>query len=104
MEITRMTYQQKLRELHNEVVAQLKSITDRPEGWLPHTVFVEDVCDIEGTPIYNQYKLIDFNPEGDCQLQNIVNGEIEDDKYLSEIETVWLVTLLDRYYELSKTE
>lgn len=95
-----MTYQQKLRELHNEVLAQLKSITDRPEGWLPHTVFIEDVCDIEGSPIYSAYKLVNFTTDGDCQLLNMVTDEIEDDKYLSEIEITWLVTVLDRYYEL----
>ncbi len=99
-----MSYKDKLQELHNEVVAKLKSITDRPKGWLPHLVFIEDVCDVDGCPVYYQYRLVDFTLDGECQLLNVITGEIEDDYCLRSIETTWLVTVLDRYYELKNKE
>lgn len=98
-----MNYQNKVRELRNEIIAEFHKITDRPEGWLPHIVFVEDQdvdCAEFGAPVYNQYKLLDYLPDGECQLLNVITGD-EEPGALCEIEIDWLVTVLNRYGELS---
>ncbi len=99
-----MTYQQKLHELRKEIVARITEITDRPEDWLPHTVYVEEEGvdnDGLGIPVYTPYKLLDFLPDGECQLLNVITNEVEDNRNLSEIEIDWLVTVLNYYGDLS---
>lgn len=98
-----MNYQNRVRELRNEIIAEFHKIKERPEGWLPHTVFVEDEnvdCSEPGAPVYNQYKLLDYLPDGECQLLNVITGE-EEVGSLSEIEIDWLVTVLNWYGELT---
>lgn len=98
-----MNYQNKVRGLRNEIIAEFHKIKDRPEGWLPHTVFVEDEnvdCSEIGAPVYNQYKLLDYLPDGECQLLNVITGE-EETGALCEIEIDWLVTVLNWYGELT---
>ncbi len=99
----KMNYQQKLENLRNEIVAEFHKITDRPEEWLPHTVFIEDEGEDNqgrGVPVYTQYKLIDYLPDGECLLLNVVTNEVETGS-LCGIEIDWLVTLLNWYGELT---
>ena len=99
-----MTFQQKHEALLQEVVAKLKTITDRPEGWLPHTVYMEqegEDCQGCGVPVYTPYKLLNFHTDGSCELLNQITDEVEDNYYLSEIQLEWLITLLNWYDELT---
>ena len=98
-----MNYQQKLQNLRNEIIAEFHKIQNRPEGWLPHTVYVEDEgVDNQGrgVPVYTEYKLLDYLPDGECQLLNVVTNE-EETGSLCEIEIDWLVTVLNWYGELT---
>lgn len=98
-----MNYHTKLQELRNEIIAELSKITDRPEGWLPHTVYIEEEGEDNqgrGGSIYREYKLIDYLPNGECQLLDVVNSEVKTGS-LGEIEIDWLVTLLNWYGELT---
>lgn len=93
----------KLDELRDEIVARLCAITDRPEGWLPHLVFVEEEGEDgagAGTPVYNEYRLVDFQEDGTCTLRRTVDDE-EEERHLSEINIDWLETVLNWYYELT---
>ncbi|MFI3294084.1 MAG: hypothetical protein SNI70_11290 [Rikenellaceae bacterium] len=98
-----MTYQQKVHELHNEIIAEFHKITDRPEGWLPHTVYIEEEGEDSqgrGVPVYTAYKLLDYLPSGECQLLNVATNK-EEVGALCEIEIDWLVTVLNWYSELT---
>ncbi len=98
-----MNYQQKLENLRKEIIAKLTSITDRPEGWLPHTVYVEqEGVDNQGRgiPVYTEYKLLNFFPDGECEFLNVALNEVEQGN-LYEIEIEWLITVLIYYGELT---
>lgn len=98
-----MNYQQKLQNLRKEIIAKLTSITDRPEGWLPHTVYVEqEGADNQGRgiPVYTEYKLLNYFPDGECELLNVALNEVEPGG-LCEIEIEWLITVLNYYGELT---
>ena len=91
-----MNYQKQVNELQQQLITRLSAITDRPDGWLPHLVYVEEEGDDEngfGTPVYNSYRLIDFNLNGDCTLRNLITGEDDMERHLSEINIDWLVTV-----------
>lgn len=99
-----MNYQIKHQELRQEIIGKFLAIKNRPEGWLPHVVYVQDEnCDLAApnTPLYNQYKLIDYTDSGECLLLN-KDGE-EEHGALCEIETEGLITLLNWYGELTQT-
>lgn len=100
-----MNYQKRVNELQQQLINQLCTITDRPDGWLPHLVFVEEEGDDEngfGMPVYNAYRLVDFNADGSCTLRNLITGEDDTECHLSEINIDWLVTVWNYYYELSE--
>lgn len=99
-----MNYQKQVNELQQQLITRLSAITDRPEGWLPHLVYVEEEGDDEngfGMPVYNAYRLINFNLNGDCTLRNLITGEDDTERHLSEINIDWLVTVWNYYHELS---
>jgi hypothetical protein len=99
-----MNYQKHVNELQQQLINQLSAITDRPDGWLPHMVFVEEECDDEngfGMPVYNPYRLVDFNADGSCTLRSFIDGEDDTERHLSEINIDWLVTVWNYDYELS---
>lgn len=102
-----MNYQKQVNELQQQLINQLSAITDRPDGWLPHMVFVEEECDDEngfGMPVYNPYRLVDFNADGSCTLRGFVDSEDDTERHLSEINIDWLVTVWNYYHELSEKE
>ncbi len=97
-----MNYQIKYQELRQEIIGKLLAIKDRPEGWLPHVVYVQDEnCDSSdpNTQLYNQYRLLDYQESGECQLLN-KDGR-EEPGALREIETEGLITILNWYGELT---
>lgn len=99
-----MNYQKQVNELQQQLIARLSAITDLPEGWLPHLVYVEEEGDDEkgfGMPVYNAYRLVNFNSDGDCTLRNLITGEDDTERHLSEINIDWLVTVWNYYHELS---
>lgn len=99
-----MNYQKQVNELQQQLIARLSAITDRPKGWLPHLVYVEEDGDDEnkfGMPVYNAYRLVDFESDGRCTLRNLITGEDDTERHLSEINIDWLVTVWNYYHELS---
>lgn len=92
-----MTPQEQAKSLTDEIIANLCRITERPEEWLPHIVYVEEEGDY---PVYNRYELIDYTPDGSCTLYNPRTDSRENDFHLSEINIDWLITLWNRYIEL----
>ena len=89
-----MTFATRFNELQTDIIANIMAITDRPDGWLPHTVFVEEEGEDRngaGTPVYKEYQLIDFKPDGSCVLRNTTTGKDETDRQLSEINIEWLL-------------
>lgn len=102
-----MNYQKQVNELQQQLINQLSAITDRPEGWLPHLVYVEEEGDDEngfGMPVYNAYRLVDFESDGRCTLRDLITGEDDTERHLSEINIDWLVTVWNYYHELSEKE
>lgn len=100
-----MTFTKRFNQLQTDIIANITAITDRPDGWLPHTVFVEEEGEDRneaGTPVYKEYKLIDFQPDGSCTLRDTTTGEDETDRHLSEINIDWLMTLYGYYQDLSE--
>lgn len=92
-----MTPQEQAKSLADKIIANLCRITQRPEEWLPHIVYVEEEGDY---PVYNRYELIDYAPDGSCTLYNPRTDSRENDFHLSEINIDWLITLWSRYIEL----
>lgn len=86
----------RLQELSDCFIKEISRLPLRPEGWLPHIVFVEE----EGTyPVYTMYRLEEVRTDGSCTLFNPVTGERFFDRNLYEINIDWLDTVLRRYYE-----
>lgn len=92
-----MTPQEQAKSLTDKIIANLCRTTKRPDGWLPHIVYVEE----EGEyPVYNRYELIDYTPDGSCTLYNPRTDCRQNDFHLSEINIDWLVTIWNRHIEL----
>lgn len=96
-----MVPQEQVKQLTDKIVASLSYITEYPDCWLPHSVWVEEEGDA-GDPTYRQYTLEKLYPDGMCDLHDPKTGKLEhDDYHLSEINIDWLVTIWNRYVELS---
>lgn len=89
-----MTPQEQAKSLTDKIIDNLCRITERPEGWLPHIVYVEEEGDY---PVYNRYELIDYAPDGSCILYNPRTDSRENGFHLSEINIDWLITVWNRY-------
>ncbi|WP_289764514.1 hypothetical protein [uncultured Duncaniella sp.] len=93
---TRQPLYTQLRGLSNAFISALSSLPLRPDGWLPHIVYVEEESDY---PVYTMYKLEEIRKDGSCVLFNPKSGERFNDRHLYEINIDWLDTVLRRYYE-----
>ena len=85
-----------LRELSNAFIAALSRLPLRPDGWLPHIVYVEEEGDC---PVYTMYQLEEIRKDGSCVLFNPKSGERFYNRNLYEINIDWLDTVLKWYYE-----
>lgn len=94
-----MSFTTRFNQLQNDIIARLSIIKDRPDDWLPHTVYVEEE-DINGNR-YNTYRLVDFKSDGSCTLQDCITGENDAERDLSEINIDWLMTVYRYYCDLS---
>lgn len=88
--------QQKLYDLSAEYVNTLKSLPHRPEGWLPHIVYVEEEGDY---PVFTRYRLTEIKDDGSCTLIDDTTQEVFANRHLSEINIEWLDTVLSWYYD-----
>ncbi len=87
---------EQLKRLTQEYIDKLTNLPHRPEGWLPHIVYVEE----EGNyPVYNRYKLKEIRLDGSCTLVNDESGEVFTDRHLYEINIDWLDTIYRWYFE-----
>lgn len=93
---TRQAFDKMLRDLTNMFVTELSRLPLRPNGWLPHIVYVEEEGDY---PVYTMYKLEEIRKDGSCVLFNPKSGERFDNRHLYEINIDWLDTVLRWYYE-----
>ena len=89
--------QELLRQVENQLVSALSGIRENPDGWLPHTVYVEEEGDC---PVYTMYSLEAIRKDGSCTLYNPQTGERFTSRHLREINIEWLTTLWERYLEL----
>lgn len=85
-----------LQKLHKQFVDELRALPLRPEGWLPHIVYVEEEGDY---PVYTMYKLEEIREDGSCVLFNPETQERFTDRHLYEINIDWLDTVLRWYKE-----
>ena len=56
-----MTLKTRFDQLQTDVIANITAITNRPDGWLPHTVFVKEEGEDRsgaGTPVYKNISLL----------------------------------------------
>lgn len=96
-----MTPQEQVKALKEKLIAGLCRTDERPENWLPHTVYVEEVGEDEElgeVPVYTRYTLEDYKADGNCTFRNM-EGECRTG-WLHEICTDWLIILWNRYLEL----
>lgn len=97
----KQTPQEQVKNLTDKLVSGLCRTDERPEDWLPHTVYVEEVGEDEklgDIPVYTRYTLEDYKPDGSCTFRN-AEGEYRTG-HLHEICIDWFVTLWSRYAEL----
>lgn len=98
-----MNYTTRFNQLKNDIVANIAIITARPDGWLPHTVFIiEDWKD--GIPIYKSYQLVDFKSDDSCTLRDTSTNEDDNERQLSEINIDSLMTVFRDYCDLSEEQ
>lgn len=95
-----MTPQEQQKHLSQNIISSLCHVSERPEGLLPHIVYVEEEGG-DGYPSYVRYHLTDYRSDGICTLRNPNTGISETGRHLSEINIDWLVTLWNSYVELS---
>lgn len=94
--------QEQVRNITDKLIANLCRITERPDDWLPHTVYVEEEgenANCDGIPVYTMYELEDYKGDGSCTLYYPQTGERRSG-HLNEINIDWLVTVWNRYMEL----
>ena len=93
-----MTPQEQEKNLSQNIIDSLSQITERPDGWLPHIVYVEEEGDY---PVYTMYKLEEIRQDGSCVLFNPQSKERFNNRHLDEINIDWLITLWNWYVDLS---
>ena len=94
--------QEQVKSITDKLIADLCHITERPDDWLPHTVYVEEIGEDEKCgeiPIYTRYALEGYKADGGCTLYNPQTDERRSG-HLYEININWLVTVWNRYREL----
>lgn len=94
--------QEQVKNIIDKLIADLCYITERPNDWLPHTVYVEEIAEDERSgeiPIYTRYVLEDYTADGNCTFYNPQTDEHRSG-YLDEINIDWLVTVWNRYRDL----
>lgn len=91
------SYHEQLTIISNRLIHNISQAKERPEGWLPHVVYVEEEGDY---PVYTMYKLEEIRPDGTCTLFNPKTDERDTQRHLYEINIDWLVTVWNRYQEL----
>ena len=87
-----MTPQEQDLKLSQNIIDSLCHISERPDGWLPHIVFVEEEGE-DGYLCYVRYNLSDYRADGTCTLQASDESIRQTNRNLSEINIDWLVTL-----------
>ncbi len=87
-----------LNQISERIIRALSRIKERPEGWLPHVVYVEEEGD--DYPVYTLYRLEEIRKGGSCSLRNPATGEYFPERQLYEINIDWLLTVWNRYVEL----
>ena len=90
-----------IEKISEKFIADLCRTDERPNDWLPHTVYVEEIGEDEklgDIPVYNRYTLEDFKQDGSCTLRDMEG--VCRFGHLNEICIDWLYVLLDRYLEL----
>ena len=96
----KQTPQEQIKELTDKLVTNLLHITEYPDGWLPHSVWIEEE-DEDGDPTYRHYMLEKIRTDGTCDLHDPETGKLlHDDYLLSAINIDWLITVWHRYREL----
>ena len=94
--------QEQVKSIADKLISDLCRITERPDDWLPHTVYVEEIGEDEKCgeiPIYTRYTLEDYTADGNSTLYNPRTDEHRSG-HLDEINIDWLVTVWNRYREL----
>jgi len=72
--------QRQLYDLSDAYVNRLQTLPHRPDGWLPHIVYVEEDGDY---PVFTRYRLTEIHSDGSCTLINDQSGEVFPDRHLS---------------------
>ena len=91
----------RIEKISKEIIADLCRSNIRPDDWLPHTVYVEEVGEDErlgDIPVYTRYTLENFKEDGSCTFRDM-EGECRSG-ILHEICIDWLFILRNRYLEL----
>ncbi len=87
---------EQLKSLTQQYINKLSNLPHKPDGWLPHVVYVEEEGDY---PVYTRYKLTEIRSDGSCSLVNDDSGEVFTDRHLYEINIDWLDTIYRWYFE-----
>ncbi|MCD8261134.1 MAG: hypothetical protein LUD15_06290, partial [Bacteroides sp.] len=97
-----MSYSNQLRKLTSEIVDKLSDIEEFPEELFPHLVFIEEVNG-RGEPEYVKYRLQSIEPyTGYCTVKFDDGFDNEEERReLAEINLEWLITIWERYQELT---
>ncbi|NDV80315.1 hypothetical protein [Dysgonomonas sp. 511] len=103
-----MSGQPKINYLHQQLCWVTQNIIDAiccikeiPEDLLPHIVFVEEVNG-KGEPCYTKYQMVDIDPvEKNCIIYD-KETDFREEISLEAINTDWLITIWNRYLELSE--
>jgi len=91
---------QQLAWVTQNIIDAICSIKIKPEGLLPHTVFVEETNG-KGNPEYGKYQLLDIDPiEKNCIIFD-VETSFQEEISLESVNVDWLITIWNRYLELT---
>jgi len=94
---------QQLGWVTQNIIDAICNIKTMPEGLLPHTVFIEEE-DGKGEPAYTKYRLIDIDPvEKNCIIYD-KETNFQEEISLESVNVDWLITIWNRYLELSRQD